>query len=123
MYLNRLTAILSYLFGRRQSLALCTVRARVLVRTFVAVATIMSVRLALAGVAQTGDVFPADNPFTLDVDEGIPDGNSINIFEAVGHQTFFEGRHTDGANLADPWAKPVPVLCSSLASRHCAIRI
>jgi hypothetical protein len=62
----------------------------------------MSARLALAGVAQTGDVFPADNPFTLDVDEGIPDGNSINIFEAVGHQTFFEGRHTDGANLADP---------------------
>jgi T5SS/PEP-CTERM-associated repeat protein len=98
MYLNRVTAILSYLFGRRRKLVLCAARARVLVFNCVAVATILSARSAVATVAQTGDVSPTDNVFTPDVDEGLPNNNTWSVFEAVGHQTFFEGRHTDGAD-------------------------
>ncbi|HVT30664.1 MAG TPA: dockerin type I domain-containing protein, partial [Lacipirellulaceae bacterium] len=37
------------------------------------------------------------------VNEGIPsDGNTIDSFESQTHQTFFEGRHTDGADPNDP---------------------
>ena len=101
MYLNRVMAFFSYLFRQRR-LALCPARVRAKLRLLFLCIIVASARDAIAGVAQTGDVFPADNPFTLDVDEGIPDGNTINVFEAANHQTFFEGRHTDGANLADP---------------------
>jgi T5SS/PEP-CTERM-associated repeat protein len=86
------------LFTRRQMLARCPVRVRTCVRGVLLICVAASGRLSIASIAQSGDVTPADNPFTLNVNEGIPNGNSWNIFEAINHQTFFEGRHVDGSN-------------------------
>ncbi len=62
----------------------------------------------LASVLSTGNVLPADNPFSPNVNEGLPtDGNFINPFElpqfppvptGLPYQTYFEGRHSDGAD-------------------------
>src|SRR5438874_1348548 len=103
MFLNRLKAIVDYLFGRHRRLALCPIRARVLQRTLLFAAVALSARMSAASVLATGDFTPADNPFTTTINEGMPtDGNFVNPFEAANHQTYFEGRHTDGANAADP---------------------
>jgi hypothetical protein len=55
-------------------------------------------RVAKAAVAATGDVLPADNPFTpTPINEGLPvDGNGVLTSEPVNQQTFFEGLHDDG---------------------------
>ncbi|HEY3392477.1 MAG TPA: dockerin type I domain-containing protein [Lacipirellulaceae bacterium] len=50
---------------------------------------------APGSVFVSGDVEPADNPFTAP-DEGLPlNGNRVEEFEPVGEQTFFEGIHLD----------------------------
>jgi T5SS/PEP-CTERM-associated repeat protein len=58
---------------------------------------------ALASVLASGDVVPADDPFTVGLNEGLPiDGNFINPFEPVDGQTFYEGIHNDGSDPLDP---------------------
>src|ERR1043165_3179911 len=99
MYLNSFYAILQKLFRRYRKRALCPVRVRVVGRSLLIVAAILSARQALATVAQSGDVQPADNPFSANgIDyEGLPqNGNTVDAFElpAPGGavwQTFYEG--------------------------------
>src|SRR5436305_6026874 len=108
MFLNRLRASLRLLFGRRRIFALCPARVRFSHLAIMVVSMLLLARTAAASVLATGDYSPADNPFTTSVNEGIPtDGNFVNPFELPGtggvvYQTFFEGRHSDGANTADP---------------------
>jgi T5SS/PEP-CTERM-associated repeat protein len=97
MYLNRLTAILSYFFGRRRKLALCPVPKRASLRClFIVAAILLSYGAVEASVLVTGDVTPSDNPFTLSVIEGLPSaGNKVDPFAtptpAEQNQTLFEG--------------------------------
>lgn len=59
-------------------------------------------RPAFGSVLTNGNVLPADNPFTLDVDEGIPvDGNFIDPTIAADQQVNFEGRLDTKGNI-DP---------------------
>src|SRR3954463_4958240 len=105
---NQLKAKLAFLFGRRHQFALCSIRARNCGRMLMVVGALLLARSANASVLATGVYSPADNPFTTSVNEGIPtDGNFVNPFELPGtggvvFQTFFEGRHSDGNNTADP---------------------
>jgi hypothetical protein len=101
MVLNRFSEFIKHFFRRRKA-ALCPVRTRRWLGALVVLAVAVSARLASASVLATGSYSPADNPFTLNVNEGMPtDGNFVNPFEAVDHQTFFEGRHTDGTDPSD----------------------
>jgi T5SS/PEP-CTERM-associated repeat protein len=81
--------------------ALCPVSTRIAARALVTAMALAMSKTASASILFTGNVLPADNPFT-EADEGIPtDGNFINTSEAANEQTFFEGRHLDN-NLLDP---------------------
>ena len=96
MYLNRFGVFFRYLFGRRLKLALCPVRAGKYVRCGLVVAAALSARMASASVLVSGDVTPSDNPFTLNVNEGLPkDGNKTDPFQVdqppEQNQTFWEG--------------------------------
>jgi T5SS/PEP-CTERM-associated repeat protein len=103
MYLDRIHAIIRYLFGRGRKLAECRVPKRVYLRCLLILAAMLSTRFVFASVAQTGSVTPADNPFTLNDYEGLPtSGNFVNPFEAPDHQTNFEGRHSDGVDPNNP---------------------
>src|SRR5262249_4931404 len=66
------------------------------------IALLICSRQVVASVLTNGNVLPADNPFTLDVDEGIPiDGNFIDPTVAADQQVTFEGR-VDTKGNADP---------------------
>lgn len=92
-----------------------SVRCAATVRQIVALAAILGTftlaPIVSASVLSTGNVLPADNPFSPNVNEGLPtDGNFINPFElpqfppvpsGLPYQTYFEGRHSDGADPND----------------------
>jgi len=61
----------------------------------------MSARLALAGVAKTGDVFRPITHLRWMSTKGFR-WKLGEYLRGVGHPNFFRGPHTDGANLADP---------------------
>src|SRR3954452_15804457 len=96
MYLNRFTAILVFLFGRRRKLALCPIcTSERLKYLFVVTALLLSSRAAEASVLVTGDVTPSDNPFTSP-SEALPSaGNKVDPFATPNppeqNQTLFEG--------------------------------
>jgi hypothetical protein len=96
MYLNRFTAILVFLFGRRRRLALCPIcTSERLKYLFVVTALLLSSRAAEASVLVTGDVTPSDNPFTSP-SEALPSaGNKVDPFATPNppeqNQTLFEG--------------------------------
>src|SRR3954454_13661337 len=108
MFWNELKSKLQLLLTRPLRLALCPVHARTGRRVLLVAGALLLTRSANASVLATGVYSPADNPFTTSVNEGIPtDGNFVNPFELPGtggvvFQTFFEGRHSDGNNTADP---------------------
>jgi PEP-CTERM motif len=67
-----------------------------------AIVLCVGIRQAEASVLTNGNVLPADNPFTPDVDEGIPiDGNFIDTTVAADQQVTFEGR-VDTKGNTDP---------------------
>ncbi len=96
MHLHRIFDFIRRLLGRERALARCPVAPRRRIQAVLLLASLSAARLASASVLVTGDVTPADDPFTLLVNEGLPgSGNSVNPFEAPDHQTFYEGRHID----------------------------
>jgi T5SS/PEP-CTERM-associated repeat protein len=101
MHFHRLFNIIRRLLGRERALARCPVASRRRLQVVLFLFALTASHSASASVLVTGDVTPADNPFTTGVNEGLPtDGNFINPFEAVDRQTYFEGRHLDN-NVAD----------------------
>ena len=104
MHLHRLIAIIRRLLGRDRAFARCSVASRTWLRLVLFLFAISAAHSASASVLVTGDVTPSDNPFTLNVNEGLPsDGNFVNPFEAVDRQTYYEGIHLDNvvADLTD----------------------
>jgi hypothetical protein len=102
MYLHRIFKNIRRLLRRRRALARCRVASRRLSRSLLFLVALSGARFATASVLISGDVTPVDNPFTLNLNEGLPsDGNFVNPFEAPNAQTFYEGRHLDN-NVADP---------------------
>lgn len=97
MHLHRLIAIIRRLLGRERAYARCPASTRRCGRLLAyMLCTMLVSRFAAASVLVTGDVTPADNPFTTGINEGLPpDGNFINPFEDPDKQTYFEGRHLD----------------------------
>ncbi len=97
MYLQKFFAFIRRWLGRERVLARCPIVSRRRLPAVLFLVSISAANLASAGVLISGDVTPADNPFTLDVNEGLPsDGNSVNPFEAADEQTYYEGRHVNG---------------------------
>ena len=104
MYLQKFFAIIRRWLGRERALARCPVASRHRLPAVLFFVSISAARLASASVLVTGDVTPADNPFTLNLNEGLPsDGNFVNPFESQTSQTYYEGRHLDNvvADLND----------------------
>ena len=103
MSFHRLISVIRRLLGRERVLARCPVASARQRKPCCWLLCLLGRRaLASASVLVSGDVTPSDNPFTLNINEGLPsDGNFVNPFEAEDEQTFFEGRHLDN-NVADP---------------------
>ncbi|MCC7475622.1 MAG: hypothetical protein IT425_09515 [Pirellulales bacterium] len=102
MFFDRMFAIVMGWLARGRVVAPCRVRVRSrreLVRMIVGVAVLVGLSeapVAVASVLVSGDVTPTDNPFTTDVNEGLPaDGNFVNPFEDPDKQTYYEGIHLD----------------------------
>src|SRR5262249_93326 len=91
MYLNRLTAIIDFLFGRHRKLALCPIRRSERMNYLLIVAALLlTVRAAEPTVLINGDVTPSDNLFTLP-NEALP----------------------SAGNFADPSIDPNPVVAAA----------
>src|SRR3954447_23195651 len=102
MNFHRLISVIRRLLGRERALARCPVGKRRTAKVVVFALAMAAGRISSASVLSSGDVYPTDNPFTLNLNEGLPsDGNFVNPFEDPTKQTFYEGRHLDN-NLADP---------------------
>jgi len=101
MHLHRLIDFIDRLLGRKRAYARCVVRKRHGRKLILITCAMLLPSMASASVLVTGDVTPADNPFTTAINEGLPpDGNFINPFEDPDKQTYFEGRHVDN-NISD----------------------
>ena len=103
MSFHRLISVIRRLLGRERAWRGARWRSSAAAKAvLLAVVLAGTAGVASASVLVSGDVTPSDNPFTLNINEGLPsDGNFVNPFEAEDEQTFFEGRHLDN-NVADP---------------------
>ncbi len=98
MYLNRIAKLLGSLLGLRRQPAYCPVPRSKSLRCLLLAAVALSGRGVEASVLVSGDVTPSDNPFTLNINEGLPSaGNKIDPFAdpdpliAPSVQTLWEG--------------------------------
>ena len=98
MFLNRIAELLRSLLGFRRQPAYCPVRKNKTLRCLLVVLSVVAARSADASVLVSGDVSPSDNPFTFNINEGLPSaGNKIDPFAdpdpaiAPTVQTLWEG--------------------------------